>query len=164
MKKNVILSSILMLFAAIVFSGCSNNEPDSMQPSPRDGVYEGENLKVSINGEPLTTITSVKIISKKIPYAGDIIVDGNGENGGNSSSVYDTQIIFNGFPQVEEEITLIAVSSLYNFNGVFSIKYEDDSTEYYEFIGTFTGEPDSPHSEQGLILKFNKIDNPLLEP
>ena len=156
MKKNIILSSILMFFVAILFSGCNKNEPFVPEPNPRDGVYEGDNLTVSINGETVTSIKSVSVSSIKIPYAQGTIV---GDNGSNGLDVYTTSITFKGFPGTDEEITLETVSTIYYFDGLFNIRITDD-VQYYEFLGTFTGDPDSPHSEQGLILEFRSIENP----
>ena len=159
MKKNVILSGLTMLFATLIFSGCNNDEPQLSGPSPRDGVYEGENLTVTIDGEIASSIKSITISSKKIPYAQGIIVGDNGSNGGNSNPVFDTSVIFNGFLGNNEDTTLKTVSTLYYFDGKFSIS-EDDDVQFYEYSGTFTGDPNAPHSEQGLILEFTSIENP----
>ena len=159
MKKNIILSSILMLFATLIFSACKDNEPyQSINPSPRDGVYEGKNLTVTIDGEPATTIKSVRIFSYMIGYAEGTVIGGNNTPG--SNSVYHTSVIFKDFPGVDEELTLKTVSTLYYFDGQFNVSLSD-RVQFYEFNGIFTGDHDSPHSEQGLILEFTSIENPL---
>ena len=159
MKKNIFLSSIMMLFLALLFSSCNDNEPyQSVQPSPRDGVYEGENLHVTIDGEPVTTIKSVRIFSEIIGFASGTIV--NGVQNSESNSIYHTSVIFNGFPGTNEEMYLKTESTLYYFDGKFNIS-TSEGVQFYEFSGTFTGDPDSPHSEQGLILEFTSIENPL---
>ena len=159
MKKYLFFTASLALFIFIFLSACSKNEPDIPQPSPRDGVYEGENLTVTIDGEPATTIKSVKISSQKIPYANGI---GVGDNGGmeGKNPVYDTSIVFEGFPETREEITLKTVSTLFYFDGDFQLTTEENSVRYFNYVGSFTGDPASPHSEQGLILEFISIDNP----
>lgn len=158
MKKNIILSSVLMLFATLVFSSCDDNEPyQSIHPSPRDGVYEGENLTVTIDGEPCTTIKSVRIFSEIIGYAQGTVI---GEQKPDSNPVYHTSVIFKGFPGSNEELILKTVSTLYYFDGQFQLILDDLSSRYYEYNGTFTGDADSPHSEQGLILEFTSIENP----
>ena len=161
MKKNIILSGILLLLATFMFSSCNDNEPyQSIHPSPRDGVYEGENLIVTIDGEPATSIKSVRIFSEIIGYAEGTVVGGNGINGTDSNPVYHTSIILNGFPGTNKELTLKTVSTLYYFDGNFDISLTD-RVQFYEFNGIFTGDPDSPHSEQGLLLKFTSIENTL---
>lgn len=157
MKKNFILSSILILLTALMFSSCHENEPyQSIHPSPRDGVYEGENLTVTINGEPAPTIKSVRIFSEIIGYAEATVIGGDPTN--ESQPIYHTSVIFNGFPGTNKEMSLKTVSTLYNFEGKFNIA-ETNGIQYYEFSGIFTGEPDSPHSEQRLILEFTSIKN-----
>lgn len=161
MKKNVILSSILMLLSTLIFSACNDNEPyQSIHPSPRDGVYEGENLIVTIDGETVTSIKSVRIFSEIIGYAEGTIVGDNGTIGGDPTPVYHTSVIFKGFPGTNKELTLKTVSTLYYFDGKCNIDVTD-GFQSYEFLGTFTGDPDSPHSVQGLILEFNSIENSL---
>lgn len=157
MKKNLILSSIFILFVSILFSGCNNNEPyQSIHPSPRDGVYEGENLTVTINGEPAKTIKSVRIFSEIIGYAEGTVIGGNPSQ--DSNPVYHTSVILNGFPGIKGEMVLKTVSTIYYFDGRFSVS-GGDINHYYEFSGTFTGNPDSPHSIQGLILEFSSVEN-----
>lgn len=156
MRNNIILSSILTLFATLFFSACNDNEPyQSVQPSPRDGVYEGQNLTVTIDGEPVTSIKSVRIFSETIEYTQGMVV---GDQKPGSQATFHTLIIFKGFPGVNEEITLKTVSTLYYFDGNFNVKLTD-GIKLYEFFGTFTGDPDAPHSEQGLILEFTSIEN-----
>lgn len=158
MKKNIFLSSIMMLFLALMFSSCNDNEPyQSVQPSPRDGVYEGNNLTVTINGEPVTSIKSIRISSETIAYAQGMVT---GDQKPGSNPAFHTLVIFKGFPGDNKEITLKTVSTLYYFDGKFNIS-TNEGVQFYEFSGIFTGEPDSPHSEQGLILEFTSIENPL---
>lgn len=159
MKRNLILSSIWIVFSTFILSSCDKNEPDIPLPSPRDGIYEGENLSVIIDGEPVTSIKSVNISSLKIPYAKVNAVGDNGSTGGNSLDVYNTSVIFTGFPGIKEELTLETVSTIYYFNGNFNIR-ATGGIQYYEFIGTFTGNPSSPNSDQGLILEFNSLEYP----
>ena len=162
MKKNIILSSVMMIFATLIISGCNDKEPyQSLQPNPRDDVYEGENLTVTIDGEPTTSIKSVNINSNKIPYAEAPGFEDNGVTGGGSGiSVYDTSIIITGFPETSEDIALNTISTIYYFDGQFQLILDDLSSRYYEYSGAFTGDPYSPHSEQGLILEFTSIENP----
>lgn len=143
----------MMLFAVLMFSSCNDNEPyQSIQPSPRDGIYKGNNLTVTIDGEPATTIKSVRIFSETIGYAQGTVI---GEQTPGSNPIFHTSVIFKGFPGTNEELILKTVSTLYYFDGEFNIRVTD-GIQNYEFIGTFTGDPDSPHSEQGLILEFTK--------
>lgn len=161
MRKNILLSYIGTLLVVILLSACNKNEPyQSLQPSPRDGVYEGKNLIVTINGDEITTVKSVRIFSEAIDYDEDHIIGEDGIIGGNSNNIFSTFVIFNGFPCSKEELRLMTVSTLYCFDGKFNISSTDGNL-YYEFTGTFTGNPFSPHSEQGLILEFTSIENPL---
>ena len=148
-----------MLFVAFVFSSCNDEEPyQSQKPSPRDGVYEGDNLHVTIDGEPATTIKSVRIFSETIGYAEGTIIGGNTAEG--SFPIFHTSVIFKGFPGTNQEISLKTVSTLYDFDGEAKINV-NDGVENYVYSGTFTGDPDSPHSEQGLILKFTSLKDQL---
>lgn len=154
MKKKEILSSIFMLFAVLIFSSCSDNEPyQSIHPSPRDGVYEGKNLTVTIDGEIATSIKSVRIFSERIGFAEGTVI---GDTTPGSNPIFHTSVIFKGFPGIDEELSLKTVSTLYYFDGNCNITVTD-GTKYYEYTGTFTGDPYSPHSDQGLILEFNSI-------
>ena len=159
MKKYLFFTGTFTLFLSFFSSGCSKNEPYVPVNGPRDGIYKGENLTVTIDGEPEKSIKSVTIESLKIPNAQGVIVGINGSLGGNGLDVYDTSIIIDGFPGTNEELTLKAVSTIYDFNGIFQLTSIGNSIQFYEFTGTFTGNPDSPHSEQGLILEFTAIEN-----
>lgn len=158
MKKNLFFTGTLTILISLFLSACSTNEPYVSEPSLRDGVYEGENLTITIDGEPATSIKFVSISSLKIPNAQGIIVGDNGSVGGDRTDVYDTSVIFKGFPGVNGEISLMTVSTLYYFDGKFNVSVNDE-VKYYKFSGTFTGDPDSPLSEQGLILEFISIEN-----
>ena len=159
MKKYLTFTAALVLCISFFSSSCSKNEPDVPEPSPRDGVYEGENLTVTMNGEPVSSIKSVVIKSRKMPYSQSLIVGGNDLMGETNRDVYNTSVIFTGFPGTDEEINLETVSSIYYFDGKFSINMPA-GIQYYEFSGTFTGDPHLPHSEQGLILDFTSIEIP----
>lgn len=100
----------------------------------------------------------MSISSLKIPNAQGIIVGDNVSVGDDRTDVYDISVIFKGFPGVKEEISLMTVSTLYYFDGKFNVSVNDE-VKYYKFSGTFTGVPDSPQSEQGLILEFISIEN-----
>lgn len=157
MKKEFILSDIIILFVAILFTGCNKNESfQSLQPSPRDGVYEGKNLTVTINGEPATSIKSVRIFSEKIGYANGIVI---GDDKTGSNPAFHTSVIFNGFPGSDKELSLMTISTLYYFDGNFNLR-TGNSVQYYEFSGRFVGNPDATHSEQGLILEVISVENP----
>lgn len=158
MKKSFFLVGILPLFLSMFLFSCSKNEPDVPVPSPRDGVYEGDNLMVTIDGNEIVSINSVMVTSLKIPYTGGFIVGDNGINDNNGSAVYDTSVIFSGFPETDEEIVLKTVSTLSYFDGSLQLKTPDREIQYYEYSGKFTGDPDSPHSEQGLILEFKTLE------
>lgn len=156
MKKTIILSSIFTLFVAILLSGCNKEEPyQSIHPSPRDGVYEGKNLIVTINGEEVKSIKSVRIFSEIIGYAEGTVI--NDQQPG-SNPIYHTSVIFDGFPGTNGIMTLKTVSTLYYFDGKFNLN-TSEGVKYYEYSGTFTGDPNSPHIEQGLVLEFNSVKN-----
>ena len=161
MKKNLFLTGTLALFISNFLSACGNNAPEVPQPNPRDGIYAEENLTVTLDGREISSIKSVSISSLKIPYAQSFTGGDEVSMEGGGLDAYDTSIIFNGFPGALEGITLKAVSTIHNFSGIFQLTSIDDSIQFYEFLGTFTGDPYSPHSEQGLILEFSTIENTL---
>ena len=159
MKKNVILSSLLIVFATLGLTGCSKDEPHSVNPSPRDGLYEGKNLTVSLDGEPVTTVKSVRILSEILGYGYD-------ENGFENISdpYFHTIVEITGFPTANENFRFNTISNLYGFEGTLKVTDAMSPSlagEYLNFEATFTGYPFASHDLQGLIIQFNKTENPL---
>lgn len=63
MIKKLFLISIHTLFIAFIFISCDKDEVESLEnhPSYRDGVYDGKNLTVTLNGNEAPTVTSVSV-------------------------------------------------------------------------------------------------------
>lgn len=160
MKKKFIYPSVFTFLALLVLPGCSDDEPHSIKPSPRDGLYEGKNLTVTIDGENITSVKSVRIFSEIIGYGYD-------ENGATDPSfpVYHTLVTINGFPDIANPFVFTTVSTLYSFEGTIQVTdaLSPINGQNFEYMGTFTGDPYSNHNEQGLVLEFNRMENPLLE-
>lgn len=103
MKKNIILSSILMVFVILMSTSCNENEPyQSIQPSLRDGVYEGDNLIITIDGKPAKFIKSVRIYSEMIGYIENTVTEPILKD--DSIPIFHMSIIFNGFPGTTKEL------------------------------------------------------------
>ena len=62
--KNL-LTGICSLFMALLFVSCDKDEVECLEShfSYRDGVYEGKNLSVTLNGEEVSTVISVSVQS-----------------------------------------------------------------------------------------------------
>ena len=151
-----ILSTLFTLVFALVLSGCSKEEPHSINPSPRDGVYEGKNLTVTLDGKPLNSVKSVRVLSEIIGYGYDENMETD-----ESNPIYHSIIMVNGFPVRGEETRFTTVSDLRGFEGTMSVNNANSPfpRQNYEYAGTFTGNAFESHDLQGLILEFTSIDN-----
>lgn len=149
--KKYLLTSISSLFMALLFVGCNKDEEESLEShfSYRDGVYEGKNLSVTLDGEAVSTVISVSVKSTLL----DPNVDPDRDPGqvvGSSNPTYNSTVTVTGFPVIDATSTFETVSDLRGFKGSATI----DDMEY-EYVGEFTGDPLTTHDKQGLILQFS---------
>ena len=150
MIKKLFLISIHTLFIAFIFISCDKDEVESLEnhPSYRDGVYDGKNLTVTLNGNEAPTVTSVSVKSTLLDPNVDTDRDPN-HVVGSSNPTYNSTIIVYGFPTVDTASTLETISDLRGFKGTATIQ-----NITYEYVGEFTGDPLTTHDKQGLILQF----------
>lgn len=154
MKKLVIIQSIILFISMVILAGCSENEPHSVNPSQRDGVYEGKNLTFIIDGEIISSVKSVRVLSELLGYGLEEIEGTLQED--ESNPVYHSLLIIKGLPGTKEEVSLNSVSTLYVLDG--KTNRLGNSAQHYVFTGKFSGDPYSPHKDQSLTLEFTSIN------
>lgn len=146
MKKLFLILTIL----GFIFCSCSkDDEPvGERYPSHRDGIYSGSQLLVTLDGNPLISVTSVKLESQ--------ILDVNQSPDKEPDEIvppinptYTTKVTITGFPKSGKTSTFETISDLVGFEGSTSI----DGVEY-QYVGEFTGDPLANQNNQGLILNF----------
>lgn len=150
MTRKILIASICTLFMTILCVGCDKDEAESLEnhPSYRDGVYEGKNLTVTLNGNEVPTVTSVSVKSTLLDPNVDPDIDPD-QVVGSSNPTYNSTVIMKGFPTLDATSTLETISDLQGFKGTTAIK-----NVTYEYVGEFTGDPLTTHDKQGLILQF----------
>jgi len=140
MKK--LIFSFIVVATAILVSVMEFEELTSdYTPHDRDGVYSGDNLTFTVDGEP-RTVNSVTISSRQV--GNDTLYSDNLKKH-YLSPIYVTNVIIKGFPGKKDRITIPAISSVDKFRGCIEIY-----PEYYDCLGKFTGSPLDRHEEQGL--------------
>lgn len=150
MTKRILKASIYAMFTVFFCIGCDKDEAESVEnhPSYRDGVYEGKNLSVTLNGNEVSTVTSVSVKSTLLDPNVDPDRDPD-QVVGSSDPTYNSIVFVKGFPTVDTNLTLETVSDLRGFKGTTDINHVE-----YEYVGEFTGDPLTTHDKQGLILQF----------
>ena len=147
MKKLFLILSIL----GFIVCACRKDDCSAGQryPSHRDGIYSGAQLLVILDGNPITSVTSVKLESQ--------ILDVNQSPDKEPDEIvppinptYTTKVTITGFPKSGKTSTFETISDLVGFEGSTSI----DGVEY-QYVGEFTGDPLANHDNQGLILNFS---------
>ena len=114
-------------------------------PNYRDGVYSGDNLTFTVDGEP-RTVNSVTISSRQV--GNDTLYSDNLKKH-YLSPIYVTNVIIKGFPGKKDRITIPAISSVDKLRGCINIY-----PEYYDCFGKFTGSILDRHEFQGLELQL----------
>ena len=146
--KKLLLS---LSFLSIIMCSCSKEEEPVGQryPSHRDGIYSGAQLLVTLDGEPVSSVTSVKLESQ--------ILDVNQSPDKEPDEIvppinptYITKVTIKGFPKSGKTSSFETISDIMGFEGSTSI----DGVEY-QYVGEFTGDPLAHHDNQGLILNFS---------
>ena len=146
MKK---LFLILTILGFLVCSCSKDDEPVGQRyPSHRDGIYSGSQLLVTLDGNPLSSVISVKLESQilEVNQSPDKEPD---EIVPPINPTYTTKVTLTGFPKSGKTSTFETISDLLGFEGSASI----DGVEY-QYVGEFTGDPLANHDNQGLILNF----------
>ena len=147
MKK---LFLILTILGFLVCSCSKDDEPVGQRyPSHRDGIYSGSQLLVTLDGNPLSSVISVKLESQilEVNQSPDKEPD---EIVPPINPTYTTKVTVTGFPKSGKTSTFETISDLVGFEGITSI----DGVEY-QYMGEFTGDPLAHHDNQGLILNFS---------
>lgn len=147
MNKLLTILSVLSIF---VCSCSKDDEPVGQRyPSHRDGIYSGSQLLVTLDGNPVTGVSMVKLESE--------ILDVNQSPDKEPDEIvppinptYTTKVTITGFPKAGKTSTFETVSDLLGFEGYTSI----DGVEY-QYVGEFTGDPLDHHDRQGLIINFS---------
>ena len=114
-------------------------------PNDRDGIYSGDNLTFTVDGEP-RTVNSVTISSRQV---GNDTLYSETLKKHYLNPIYVTNVIIKGFPGKKDRITIPAISSLAELRGCIDIH-----PEYYDCFGKFTGSILDRHEFQGLELQL----------
>lgn len=148
--KHIFNFTYIFILVSSLYS-CDNNEESAAEhPSYRDGTYSGKQLTVSLDGQDLTTVSSVTLSSK--------LLNANVSPDKNSTQVvppsnptFTTTVEMDGFPDAGQKSSFTTISDLMGFNGTTTIQGVN-----YKYNATFTGDPLTTHDNQGLILRFTK--------
>ena len=132
------------------FTSCHEDVVMSSEkfPSYRDGLFEGKNLKVTLNGKEIKTVEFVKINSNLLDPNVDTDIDTTTVVG-SANPIYWSSITIKGFPTEKETQEFVTISTLQGFEGLARI-----NRMWFEYEGEFTGDPLMHHDNQGLILNF----------
>ena len=117
--KKLIFSFIVV--ATAILASC-NEEFEELTsdytPNYRDGVYSGDNLTFTVDGEP-RTVNSVTISSRQV--GNDTLYSDNLKKH-YLSPIYVTNVIIKGFPGKKDRITIPAISSVDKLRGCINPK------------------------------------------
>lgn len=145
-KKHITFSFIVVAIAILVSCNEEFEELTTIDiPNYRDGVYSGDNLTFTVDGEP-RTVNSVTISSRQV--GNDTLYSDNLKKH-YLSPIYVTNVIIKGFPGKKDRLTIPAISSVDKLRGCINIY-----PEYYDCFGKFTGSPLDRHEFQGLELQL----------
>lgn len=147
-KKHITMKKLIFSFivvATAILVSCNEELTSDYTPHDRDGIYSGDNLTFTVDGEP-RTVNSVTISSRQV--GNDTLYSDNLKKH-YLSPIYVTNVIIKGFPGKKDRITIPAISSVDKFRGCIEIY-----PEYYDCLGKFTGSPLDRHEEQGLELQL----------
>lgn len=150
-KKHITMKKLIFSFivvATAILVSC-NEEFEELTtidiPNYRDGVYSGDNLTFTVDGEP-RTVNSVTISSRQV--GNDTLYSDNLKKH-YLNPIYATNVIIKGFPGKKDRLTIPAISSVAKLRGCINIY-----PEYYDCFGKFTGSPLDRHEFQGLELQL----------
>lgn len=144
-----LISKILLLaYLFATFASCNEEFEElttSNFPNYRDGIYSGDNLTFTVDGEP-RTVNSVTISSCQV---GNDTLYSETLKKYYLNPIYVTNVIIKGFPGKKDRITIPAISSRTELRGCIEIY-----SVFYDCFGKFTGSPLDRHEEQGLELQL----------
>lgn len=150
-KKHITMKKLIFSFivvATAILVSC-NEEFEELTtanfPNNRDGIYSGDNLTFTVDGEP-RTVNSVTISSCQV---GNDTLYSETLKKYYLNPIYVTNVIIKGFPGKKDRITIPAISSLAELRGCIEIY-----SVFYDCLGKFTGSPLDRHEEQGLELQL----------
>lgn len=150
-KKHITMKKLIFSFivvATAILASC-NEEFEELTtanfPNNRDGIYSGDNLTFTVDGEP-RTVNSVTISSRQV---GNDTLYSETLKKHYLNPIYVTNVIIKGFPGKKDRITIPAISSRTELRGCIEIY-----SVFYDCFGKFTGSPLDRHEEQGLELQL----------
>lgn len=150
-KKHITMKKLIFSFivvATAILASC-NEEFEELTtanfPNNRDGIYSGDNLTFTVDGEP-RTVNSVTISSCQV---GNDTLYSDTLKKHYLNPIYVTNVIIKGFRCMKDRITIPAISSLAELRGCIEIY-----SVFYDCLGKFTGSPLDRHEEQGLELQL----------
>lgn len=116
--KKLIFSFIVAATAILVSCNEEFEEVTTIDiPNYRDGVYSGDNLTFTVDGEP-RTVNSVTISSRQV--GNDTLYSDNLKKH-YLNPIYATNIIIKGFPGKKDRITIPAISSVDKLRGCINL-------------------------------------------
>ena len=116
--KKLIFSFIVVATAILVSCNEEFEELTSdYTPHDRDGIYSGDNLTFTVDGEP-RTVNSVTISSRQV---GNDTLYSETLKRHYLSPIYVTNVIIKGFPGKKDRITIPAIFSLAELRGCIDI-------------------------------------------
>lgn len=149
--KQLTLSICVIL--AMLFSACSeddNYEPSYSYSSHRDATYSGNRLVITLDGKPLTEVSSVSIHSR---YLDTVYVQDSIGNVTSNYPIFITEVFIKGFPCQKKAFLFRTVSDYDGFKGHTTVDMKN-----YHYTGEFTGDPFEHSDKQGLVLRMETED------
>ena len=133
-KLLLILVMTMTITPAITSCG-DNDEPASANsPSYRDGIYTGQYLKFTINGDSTIAIKSVSLSSTLLST--NATTPSDSSIAGSTNPEYSTTVTLNGYPKRKSKTKFTTKSDLIGFYGTTTI-----NGVTYDYVGEFIGDP-----------------------
>ena len=133
-KLLLILVMTMTITPAITSCG-DNDEPASANsPSYRDGIYTGQYLKFTINGDSTIAIKSVSLSSTLLST--NATTPSDSSIAGSTNPEYSTTVTLNGYPKRKSKTKFTTKSDLSGFYGTTTI-----NGVTYDYVGEFIGDP-----------------------
>lgn len=149
--KQLALSVCVIL--AMLFSACGDDEgyePAYSYSSHRDGTYSGKRLEITLDGKPMTGVSSVSIKSRFLDAVYEYDSIGNVTS---NYPIFITEVFIKGFPCHKKAFLFRTVSDFDGFKGHTTVDMKN-----YRYTGEFTGNPFEHPDKQGLVLRMETED------